>query len=112
MAPVLPRAAAVVFALSLSVAHAGTLRPFMVKDIATAVTGGSSYPTSFVATSSSIFFAAVTPETGYELWKSDGTAAGTTMVVTDFAASDDTRTGPDFTVITEDRAIKGKRVKN
>jgi hypothetical protein len=38
--------------------------------------------------------------------------AGTTMVVTDFAASDDTRTGPDFTVITEDRATKGKRVRN
>jgi hypothetical protein len=37
---------------------------------------------------------------------------GTTMVVTDFAASADTRTGPDFTVITEDREIKGKRVQN
>jgi hypothetical protein len=37
---------------------------------------------------------------------------GTTMVVTDFAASADTRTGPDFTVITEDRAIKGRRVKS
>jgi L,D-transpeptidase catalytic domain len=37
---------------------------------------------------------------------------GTTLVVTDFAASADTRTGPDFTVITEDRGIKGKRVKN
>lgn len=37
---------------------------------------------------------------------------GTTMVVTDFAASPDTRTGPDFTVITEDRRLKGKRVKN
>jgi hypothetical protein len=36
---------------------------------------------------------------------------GTTMVVIDFAASVDTRTGPDFTVITEHRSIKGKRVK-
>jgi L,D-transpeptidase-like protein len=36
---------------------------------------------------------------------------GTTMVVTDFAASADTRTGPDFTVIAEDRSTKGKRVK-
>jgi hypothetical protein len=36
---------------------------------------------------------------------------GTTMVVTDFAASPDTRTGPDFTVIAEDRTTKGKRVK-
>jgi hypothetical protein len=37
---------------------------------------------------------------------------GTTMVITDFPASPDTRTGPNFTVITEDRAIKGKRVKS
>jgi hypothetical protein len=37
---------------------------------------------------------------------------GTTMVVTDFATSAETRSGPDFTVITEDRAIKGKRVKS
>jgi hypothetical protein len=37
---------------------------------------------------------------------------GTTMVVTDFAANAETRTGPDFTVIAEDRAIKGKRVKS
>lgn len=37
---------------------------------------------------------------------------GTTMVVTDFAANADTRTGPDFTVIAEDRRTKGKRVKN
>jgi hypothetical protein len=37
---------------------------------------------------------------------------GTTMVVTDFAASAETRTGPDFTVIAEDRAIKGKRLKS
>lgn len=36
---------------------------------------------------------------------------GTTMVVTDLAASADTRTSPNFTVIAEDRAIKGKRVK-
>jgi hypothetical protein len=33
------------------------------------------------------------------------------MVVTDFAASADTRTGPDFTVIAEDRKMKGKRLK-
>jgi hypothetical protein len=37
---------------------------------------------------------------------------GTTMVVTDFAASGDTRAGPNFTVITEDRGMKGKRLKN
>jgi hypothetical protein len=37
---------------------------------------------------------------------------GTTMVITDFPASPDTRTGPNFTVITEDRSIKGKRVQS
>src|SRR5262249_10266049 len=36
---------------------------------------------------------------------------GTTMVITDFAATPETRTGPDFTVITEDRAVPGKRVR-
>lgn len=36
---------------------------------------------------------------------------GTTMVITDLAASSETRTDPNFTVITEDRAIKGKRMK-
>jgi hypothetical protein len=35
---------------------------------------------------------------------------GTTMVITDYAATPDTRTGPDFTVITEDPAVRGKRV--
>jgi hypothetical protein len=37
---------------------------------------------------------------------------GTTMVITDFAATPETRTGPDFTVITEDRAVRGKRVRD
>jgi hypothetical protein len=36
---------------------------------------------------------------------------GTTMVVTDFAASDESRTGPDFTAIAVDRAIQGRRFK-
>lgn len=36
---------------------------------------------------------------------------GTTMVITDFAAGPETRTGPDFTVIVEDRATKGQRRK-
>ena len=34
---------------------------------------------------------------------------GTTMVITDFPANPDTRTGPDFTIITEDEAVPGKR---
>jgi hypothetical protein len=36
---------------------------------------------------------------------------GTTMVITDLAASPETRSVPDFTVITEDPAIPGKRRK-
>src|SRR4029077_20234595 len=34
---------------------------------------------------------------------------GTTMVITDLAASPETRSAPDFTVITEDPATPGKR---
>ena len=37
---------------------------------------------------------------------------GTTMVVTDLAASPETRTAPDFTVITEDVQTRGKRRKS
>ena len=37
---------------------------------------------------------------------------GTTMVITDLAASPETRTAPDFTVITEDAQTPGKRRKN
>ena len=37
---------------------------------------------------------------------------GTTMVITDLAASPETRTAPDFTVITEDRQTPGKRRKS
>jgi hypothetical protein len=36
---------------------------------------------------------------------------GTTMVITDFAAGPETRSGPDFTVIVEDTETKGKRRK-
>jgi hypothetical protein len=37
---------------------------------------------------------------------------GTTMVITDLAASPETRSAPDFTVITEDTHMRGKRQKN
>jgi L,D-transpeptidase-like protein len=37
---------------------------------------------------------------------------GTTMVITDLAASPETRSAPDFTVITEDPATPGKRQKS
>jgi hypothetical protein len=36
---------------------------------------------------------------------------GTTMVITDLPASPETRTAPDFTVITEDMTTPGKRIK-
>lgn len=36
---------------------------------------------------------------------------GTTMVITDFAAMPETRSAPDFTVITEDEKIRGTRKK-
>jgi hypothetical protein len=36
---------------------------------------------------------------------------GTTMVITDFAAGPETRSGPDFMVIVEDTETKGKRRK-
>jgi hypothetical protein len=35
---------------------------------------------------------------------------GTTMVITDTSAGADTRTGPDFTIIAEDKTLRGKRV--
>jgi hypothetical protein len=37
---------------------------------------------------------------------------GTTMVITDLAASPETRSAPDFTVITEDMTTRGKRQKS
>jgi hypothetical protein len=37
---------------------------------------------------------------------------GSIMVITDLAASPETRSAPDFTVITEDMTIRGKRQKN
>jgi hypothetical protein len=38
--------------------------------------------------------------------------SGTTMVITDLAASPETRSAPDFTVITEDPTTPGKRQKS
>ncbi len=57
---------------------AGTV---LVKDISpTELNNVNTPPTSFVAFKSKIYFFASTPETGYELWVTDGTEAGTTMV--------------------------------
>ncbi|MEP7379353.1 MAG: ELWxxDGT repeat protein [Chloroflexota bacterium] len=54
-----------------------TSEPTLVKDIKP--TGGSN-PTSLTAVGSTLFFAANDGVHGNELWKSDGTAAGTKMV--------------------------------
>ncbi len=50
----------------------------MVKDIYPGGTG--SYPTNLTAVGSTVFFQAGDGTHGTELWKSDGTAAGTVLV--------------------------------
>lgn len=50
----------------------------LVKDIN--VGSQSSYPDHFVEVNGTAYFSALTPQNGYELWKSDGTEAGTVMV--------------------------------
>jgi ELWxxDGT repeat protein len=56
--------------------------PYLVKDINTtySFSQASSNPTRFVAYRDRIFFAATTREAGTELWSTDGTSAGTSMV--------------------------------
>ena len=56
--------------------------PFLVKDINTNVSFGtqSSKPTDFAAYGSKIFFAATSTAAGTELWSTDGTSDGTSMV--------------------------------
>jgi ELWxxDGT repeat protein len=52
--------------------------PFLVKDIHPGDPG--SYPTSIANVSSTLFFAANDGSHGQELWKSNGTSAGTALV--------------------------------
>ncbi len=52
----------------------------LVRDIAIGTVPASSSPTSFVAAGDLVFFVASTAETGRELWRTDGTALGTTLV--------------------------------
>mgnify|MGYP001247202400 FL=1 len=61
--------------LFAAAAHAN--EPFMLKDINP---GGSSSPLSLTNVNGTLFFAAYDATNGYELWKSDGTEAGTVMV--------------------------------
>ncbi len=52
--------------------------PELVKDINSV--GASSGPTQMIDVNGTLFFIATTPTTGSELWKSDGTVAGTVLV--------------------------------
>src|SRR6185369_5439422 len=56
--------------------------PHLVRDIDTAPLEGlsSSSPYGFVTVGDVTYFYAYTPTTGYELWRTDGTEAGTTLV--------------------------------
>src|SRR5215813_5620846 len=50
----------------------------LVRDINTAPAGSD--PANLTNVGGTLFFTAITPETGRELWKSDGTAEGTVLV--------------------------------
>ena len=52
----------------------------LIKDINATLSNGGSNPQNFVDVSGTLFFTASTPTNGSELWKSDGTAAGTSLV--------------------------------
>lgn len=68
--------------LCLWFARAASSQPaYRVKDIDPRISGTlSSNPTSFVKSGRAVFFSAFTPATGRELWRTDGTAGGTTLV--------------------------------
>jgi len=53
----------------------------MVKDInPTQVNSSNGYPTNMTRAGNKVYFRAYTPSAGWELWSSDGTEAGTTMI--------------------------------
>ena len=56
--------------------------PYLVKDINTTYSNGtvSTLPSDFAAFGGRTFFSATTAEAGTELWSTDGTSAGTSMV--------------------------------
>jgi len=71
-------AAAALIVLAVTAPPVGAAgSPTLVKDINPA---GSSYPSYLTQVGSTLFFAATDGVHGTELWKSDGTAAGTRMV--------------------------------
>jgi ELWxxDGT repeat protein len=60
--------------------HLLAAMPRLVKDINTTSAAVSSEPREITEVGGLVFFTAITPTTGRELWKSDGTEAGTVRV--------------------------------
>lgn len=60
---------------------ASALEPYLVKDVNPSHSPGSSFPSSFVTLGEAALFGALEPDTGFELWTSDGSAAGTQRLV-------------------------------
>ncbi len=65
----------------LAAAPAGGVTAHLVKDINTTAVSGSSGPAGYVAAGGLAYFSADDSLTGRELWRTDGTAAGTFEVV-------------------------------
>ena len=61
----------------LTAAPAAAVTPYLVADVNPFPEGADSNPHSFVTLGNAGLFAADDGETGSELWRSDGTAAGT-----------------------------------
>ncbi|HEX5716946.1 MAG TPA: hypothetical protein VF179_12355 [Thermoanaerobaculia bacterium] len=59
---------------------ASALEPYLVEDINPTHEPGGSVPADFVTLGDTALFQALDPATGYELWASDGTAAGTHLL--------------------------------
>src|SRR5436305_14568308 len=70
--------------------------PFLVKDINTTYASQpqSSSPTSFARFGNRVYFSATTPKEGTELWSTDGTPAGTTLVSDIVAGAGASNPGP------------------
>ncbi|MCP4711410.1 MAG: hypothetical protein GY869_22550, partial [Planctomycetes bacterium] len=76
-----------ILALILNLAQAAPPEAYLVKDIYNTDDSGS-YPGNIVEIGGAIFFTADDGVNGEELWKSDGSAAGTVMVKDIYSGSD------------------------